>query len=117
MSTAAELVTTRTGWRNSAWVGSGAYEPVSGLFRLQAALPGGLYIAGLTRNGEALTDARNRCQVRSYAVTSDNSVTPCLASMGTNDEAENQPELDQEVCREFARPGLANSLNTLSVSN
>ena len=86
MSTAAELVTTRTGWRNSAWVGSGAYELVSGLFRLQAALPEGLYIAGLTRNGEALTDARNRCQrnrfqVRSYAVTSDNSVTPCLAPM------------------------------------
>jgi len=67
------------GWRNSAWVGSGAYELVSGLFRLQAALPEGLYIAGLTRNGEALTDARNRCQVRSYAVVTQDYRTADLA--------------------------------------
>jgi len=36
-----ELVTTRTGWRNTAWAGSEAYELVSGLSQLQAALPGG----------------------------------------------------------------------------
>ena len=47
MSTAAELVTTRTGWRNSAWVGSGAYELVSGLFQLKVALPRGLLHGGV----------------------------------------------------------------------